>query len=395
MKNEIILSIILFSASMSFIWAQDDCGDAYVKITEFDTCDYGAGADFEIKVEYHMALFGDDDHSFNFWYTPERGDPYPYPYFDPDGLHRIYPDGNPRPHHGVDVAFGEFPNVNSNRSLVSRGLGIVKYAGQINGYGNMVLIYYPDINKTFLYAHLASFSDKLNDGLVECGESIGIGDADEAYPENPHVHIEVLEGEVAINELNAVHNGMPYVDYHDPLPYLYGKGEDEVTYGGFLDELTFELKYVPWGFITGSESWNLTEWSFFNEVKDTSNPYITHYYYPNSPQIFGEYQAEAKAWKDTIIKGEDNLDFYLEPCIPHLVILPTFSTVDVRVMDIYDYPADDPCERASAPIAALGFGTRGNWSAVSHTIRQRWPEPFKCYYAEGIIIGTPGYAVGC
>ena len=441
MKKCIILFVVMLCITMIF-------SDGWVEIKnphQGEKFCVGETIDFRIDAIAQLGLFGD----FGKYYMRySHGSPL---YGD------CRYSGN-RPHHGFDIAcceatYDTFPCTKPIYAPMCGKVTIDTFFGArcdtvdtfiINttvsppdsidttlykahgNYGKVLGIYYPSMGKTVFYAHLdigyVTENSIVCGGLhiADCGNS-GRLDPDPCgcvVPEyNYHIHLEMADSEQTT-----------WKDFKD-------NRVDPTTsiFDNTLDSLKYELRdafgdlydYATWTEISSqnftpshSNSYPCTiELDSFNtnfSKNDLPGPTsgetvckeyeVSAYVYGSKDTVSCE---RCQAYFDSISNGlrpsypehrsekiaENQTTFHVCDC--RLVILPTFSTVDVRVMDIYDYPADDPCERASAPIAALGFGTRGNWSAVSHTIRQRWPEPFKCYYAEGIIIGTPGYAVEC
>ncbi len=103
--------------------------------------------------------------------------------FNPERKHPIF--GFTREHKGVDFAAPRGTKVRSS------GDGIVEFAGQQRGYGNVVIIKHANGVST-LYAHLDSFADGLSKGdKVEQSEVIGAVGAT-GWATGPHLHYEFI-----------------------------------------------------------------------------------------------------------------------------------------------------------------------------------------------------------
>lgn len=74
--------------------------------------------------------------------------------------------------------------------VLSVGDGVIAFAGNQSGYGNLVVINHP-VGKQTRYAHLESIDVKVGDN-VELGEVVGrVGISGEPDLEEPHLHFEI------------------------------------------------------------------------------------------------------------------------------------------------------------------------------------------------------------
>lgn len=101
--------------------------------------------------------------------------------FNPNRLHPIFK--TTRPHRGVDYAAAE------GTPIQSSGDGIIAHIGEINGYGNTIIVDHGR-GYTTLYGHLNGFVSDLEQGMhVKQGQEIGyVGQT--GWATGPHLHYE-------------------------------------------------------------------------------------------------------------------------------------------------------------------------------------------------------------
>jgi len=354
---------------------------------------------FKIEVSNTFPVFPSwEDDNYYFWYTEERGDPYPYPWYDPSGSER-----GGRPHHGVDIAFDLFPNI-IDKHIIAGMCGKVTFLGyDPNGWGYYVLIYYPQINKTFMYAHLDEDRPSLNsyittNEIISCG-----GQSGNLYPANPHVHIEVYDGERA-------YPGSPR---EDPLPLLY---ENNLNSLALTIWDASECVY--------SESYDISNHSFINIATHAAQPFIqerTVCEFPAPDEcdekeftaeawVYGDetvpcnqwqqYYADSQAWAanptlpkperpqpETEKLAEDILPFIKADLYLRGVLLHSNIACDMSYALGCNYEETiPPCDCARSIVNRFYFGNQ--YMGVK-SIRL-WTAFPQTYSANGAIYGTPG-----
>nr|DAR93866.1 MAG TPA: peptidase [Caudoviricetes sp.] len=87
-----------------------------------------------------------------------------------------------RPHRGIDL------RANESTKVYATGDGRVSFAGEMNGYGKIIMIAHPDGKET-RYAHLSKFLVKQGD-MVKAGQPIGMA-GNTGIGTGPHLHFEV------------------------------------------------------------------------------------------------------------------------------------------------------------------------------------------------------------
>lgn len=87
-----------------------------------------------------------------------------------------------RPHRGIDL------RANESTKVFATGDGRVTFAGEMNGYGNIIIIAHPDGKET-RYAHLSKFLVKQGD-MVKAGQHIAMA-GNTGIGSGPHLHFEV------------------------------------------------------------------------------------------------------------------------------------------------------------------------------------------------------------
>ena len=106
---------------------------------------------------------------------------------------RINPIWHTREFHlGIDIAVG------TGTPVKAAAAGMVNYAGWMNGYGNVVIIYHGSDVST-LYAHLRNFVVRKGQ-IVKQGQVIAYSD-NTGWSTGPHLHFGVYVGDKAVNPL--------------------------------------------------------------------------------------------------------------------------------------------------------------------------------------------------
>ncbi len=113
---------------------------------------------------------------------------------NPPTLSRKHPTlpNTTRPHHGMDMAKAQGTGINSAAS------GKVMFAGQINGYGNSIIV---EHGKGFytLYAHVGNVEVSAGDE-VKNGQKIAEIGAKDAISSGPHLHLEYIQSEEGLSK---------------------------------------------------------------------------------------------------------------------------------------------------------------------------------------------------
>lgn len=161
----------------------------------------GSFGSYSYKTSYHLGRHQEKYNAaqLEYLYASISGVPLGYPYVgritSPFG-YRIHPIHHRNEfHEGIDIA-GSI-----GAPVATTADGVVSYAGQINGYGNVVKVEHK-FNFSTTYAHLSAINVK-NHQMIKAGEIIGrLGST--GHSTGPHVHYEVR------------HYGQPL----DPKTYL-------------------------------------------------------------------------------------------------------------------------------------------------------------------------------
>lgn len=119
-------------------------------------------------------------------------------------MHPIYHTA--RQHRGADLA------VPIGSTVVAAGDGVVNYAGQMGGYGNVIMITHYNNGQTFttVYAHLSSIGVSVGQ-VVDKGTRIGAS-GNTGASTGPHLHFEMHIGNWTASGPSAV-NPLRYVSF--------------------------------------------------------------------------------------------------------------------------------------------------------------------------------------
>lgn len=115
-------------------------------------------------------------------------------------LHPIFQEL--RMHTGVDF------DGTTGQPIRSAAAGVVVFANQQDGYGNVVVVDHGDQIAT-VYGHMSSFSVKVGDVLAR-GQVLGLV-GNTGYSTGPHLHFEYRVSGAPVDPL-------PHVDFDEPLP---------------------------------------------------------------------------------------------------------------------------------------------------------------------------------
>lgn len=143
--------------------------------------------------------------------------------FGPDV--RTDDDGSPIPHWGLDI------NCPSGNDVYSAAPGVVSFAGQATGYGNVVYVNHGDGLQT-RYAHLSDIDvdsgDQVDSGDVvgQCGTT---GNAEGLPVDEQHLHFEVRQND---NPQNPTDYLNPEDEETDQSPPYYDVGVSDNTVSG-------------------------------------------------------------------------------------------------------------------------------------------------------------------
>jgi peptidoglycan hydrolase FlgJ len=108
-------------------------------------------------------------------------------------------NGRMRFHKGIDLA------ARAGTPIGAAAEGTVVFSGRNKGYGNMVMLEHADGRRT-LYAHASRLFVKVGD-QVRRGQTIAaVGST--GHSTGPHLHFEVRQGNVALNPLKNISNGL-------------------------------------------------------------------------------------------------------------------------------------------------------------------------------------------
>lgn len=106
-------------------------------------------------------------------------------------------------HKGIDIS------TPSNTPVYAAANGVIEYAGELKGYGGVVIINHDNFKTK--YAHLSSWNVKTGDP-VEQGTNIGssgggIRDPHRGTSTGPHLHFEIIDSAgLAVNPLDYIKN---------------------------------------------------------------------------------------------------------------------------------------------------------------------------------------------
>ena len=163
----------------------------------------GDWIDIKIKAISQLPLFNDsDDNSYYFDYV--HGNPF-------YGHCR----NRPQNHLGVDITFGPTGTFPTTRPIFPAYCGKIIDKRYMNGYGNTVTVYYPEIDKSVFYAHLASnFQSQIGRWVTPCDAfPFAVGGASGRTPPitDYHAHIEVFDHE------NIWQANSPFIENPSPI----------------------------------------------------------------------------------------------------------------------------------------------------------------------------------
>ncbi len=175
--------------------------------------------------------------------------------------------------------------------------GIVRRVQEMtSGFGNNIIIYFPDIDASFVYAHLANGPNYETGDTIEYDEIVGYA-GNSGGSRGAHLHLTVMPGDKSNCRYSDVSSGGYCTD---PQPYMFGHGqypdssvcvvyrEDTVLYNcisdfsmhDFYDEetagprpFTYELELPAWGLEDGR--YDITASVYDNdELEDHDNSWF-------------------------------------------------------------------------------------------------------------------------
>ena len=122
---------------------------------------------------------------------------------------RMHPIHNAwRAHQGVDYA------APAGTRVRAVGDGVVEFAGQQGGYGNVVIVRH-DASRSTLYAHLRSFGAGVRSGArIAQGDTVGLV-GQTGWATGPHLHYEFRVAGTARNPLSVPLPAGTPVAHHD------------------------------------------------------------------------------------------------------------------------------------------------------------------------------------
>ena len=182
---------------------------------------------FEYSIIKQFNLFGNNDSGRYYIWTDDDHERVSNPYF---GWCR---NGTSVRHDGVDISFAPYPDTAWTRPIFAHYAGVVTDIQYNRGrYGNIVMIFYPEIGKTFMYAHLNNITVSVGD-WVGPGNTIAYGgtsgrdleENDYFAQDNPHVHIEVYDDSITYDDRDDSNRENPF----------------STLFGGTLDSAVLEI----------------------------------------------------------------------------------------------------------------------------------------------------------